>query len=359
MKKYLHIINQESEIFMKDIIKMINEEFKMEEINFFMTTDRNLYESCSTYENVEYIEKEELVKYINQEYKNYDYILVHSMNFTFKQLIKIKKASMKKTIWGIWGHDLYYKNTNIKDKIKIFVKKKIFSNLYGVGLGFKYDIIEVKKIVGENPHIFYLPYGYEKGSTEKNIKIYSEIKEDKNYYRIMIGHCGFKFINHIEIMKKLLKYKEENIKISLVLAYGENDYIEEVKKFALQNFEENKIEIIDNLMSKNEYFKYLKSVDIAIFDYKNQAGLGNIAKLAYLEKKIFLKESGIIKLAFDLEGLESYCVKDLDNMKYDEFITEIEEQEKEKLHNYGKLFISETTILNAWKKFFNNMEKEQ
>ena len=280
------------------------------------------------------------------------------MNFSIKQLICIRNKAINKMIWCVWGHDLYFKYKSIKEKIKKVIRKEKLKYLYGVGIGFKFDALEVREVVGKNPKIFYLPYGYEKGSDQKYLKVVQDSQKDKEYYRIMIGHSGFEFLNHIELMKKLLKYKNDNLKISLVLAYGIPEYIEKVKKFAKENFDNDKIEIIDQFMDEIEYLKYLNTVDVAIFDHKHQAALGNIWKLSYLGKKIFLNQDGIIKMAFNLEALESYNVKDIDKMEYNDFVSDIETKEKKKLQYYGKSCISEQVILKAWKKLFMFLENE-
>lgn len=301
---------------------------------------------------------------MNREYINYDYIFIHAMNFSCKQLLKLNKKVYKKIIWCVWGHDLYFNNecNNIVSKSREKIKKKIIKylleSIYAVGIGFGYDSIEVRKIVGDKPKIKFLPYGYEKGAIEKYQKVFNKIKQNSNECKIMIGHSGFEFLNHIEILKKLLKYKDEKIIISLVFSYGENSHMESVKKFVFDNFDSKKIEIINNMMNDEEYMNYLNTVDIAIFDFKHQAALGNMWKLSYLGKKIYLNDDGILKMAFDLEGLDSYNISEISSMNFNEFSRTIEHDEKIKLHRYGERYLNENNVKNAWKKMFKNLENE-
>lgn len=359
MKKYLHVIDQVSPTFTLQTIVLINEIINMSDNSKFITTDEKLFKDTQKYDNIVYEKK--IVKYLNDNYQKFDYIFIHAMNFSIKDLLKINPEVMKKVIWCVWGHDLYVRKETkmlkkIKSKIKSIVKYMILKNIYAVGIGFGYDAIQVRKVVGNNPKIFFMPYGYEKGMKAKYEKIYNENKE-KSDLKIMIGHSGYEFLNHIEIMKKLKRFENENIKISLILAYGKKEYIENVKKYAYDNFAKNKIEIIENLTTDEEYMRYLNSVDIAIFDFSHQAALGNIWKLAYLEKKIFLRDDGIIKTAFDLEFLHSNDVEELDTISFKELSEELSIKEKKRLHNYGELYLDDEVVENAWLRVLNYLEK--
>lgn len=362
MKKYLHIIDQVSPNFTYQTILLINGALSLKEQSKFITSDIKLLNKVPQYDNVVF--ENDIVKYINNNYKKFDFIFIHAMNFSIKQLIRINSKAIRKVIWCVWGHDLYTINSSqkgwekIKLKIKEYCKHIILKNIYGVGIGFGYDAIEVRKKVGDNPRIFLMPYGYQKGMKEQYEKIYNEKKDNNFNCKIMIGHSGYEFLNHIEIMKKLIRFKDQNIIISLVLAYGDNEYIKKVKEFAYNNFEKNKIEIIENLYTDEQYMRYLNSVDVAIFDYTHQAALGNIWKLSYLEKRMFLKDRGILKTAFDLEFLYSNDIRELDTISFEEISSMLPLKEKEKLHKYGELYMDDESIKELWNKVFRYLENE-
>ena len=44
--------------------------------------------------------------------------------------------------------------------------------------------------------------------------------------RNMVDHSAYEYLHHIDILDKLVVYKNENIIISLVLAYGNKAYAE-------------------------------------------------------------------------------------------------------------------------------------
>ena len=63
----------------------------------------------------------------------------------------------------------------------------------------------------------------------------------------------------------------------------------------------------------------LSTVDTCILDYTHQSALGNINLLLGMNKKLYLNDSGIIKTAMILEGIESSNVNDIEKMSFIEF----------------------------------------
>lgn len=353
MKKYLHIIDQRSSVFTFQVIQLINDELGYSDNNLFVTFDDKLVEKCYNYGNVSY--SSDLVKYINDNYKNYDYIFIHAMNFKLRELLKIKKKAIEKFIWCVWGHDLYPKQEKgLTPKIKKLLKHNILKRVYGVGIGFEYDKYQIYELLSKNTRIFWIPYGYIKGIDETYSKVYNNpIKNNET--RVLIGHSGYPFLNHKELINKLTKYKNEKIKVCLVLSYGEKDYIEDVKEYAISQLGKDKVEIITDLMEDMEYLQYLNGIDIAIFDYKHQAALGNIYRLLYLGKKIFLDRSGIIYKECIDQQLTVFSVDEIEN-QFENFKRKLTKIQKEKNHKFGYQHISDKIILEAWKEFFKEQE---
>ena len=62
---------------------------------------------------------------------------------------------------------------------------------------------------------------------EKYLFPYKRTSSDKEII-IQVGNSATNTNNHIDVLKTLEKYKCENIKIFLPLAYGEQEYAEEV-----------------------------------------------------------------------------------------------------------------------------------
>lgn len=307
------------------------------------------------------------VKAINEYGKKYDYIFLHAMELSPFEVFKIRKSVLKKIIWVCWGHDLYLKKQDggFVRKLKNFAKKTIWfpanirlRNIYAIGLGFKYDAIEAAKRFG-NIHIIRLPYGYWKNrfkefNDTRNLVLAENKKNDA--YKIMVGHSGHIMLNHIDVLKKLAKFKNENIIISLVLAYGDKEYINQVISFAKQVFGEDKIEIILKEQNYADYMRYINSVDIAVFNMLQQSALGNINLLTSFGKKIFLNRNGILKTAMEFEYIDVSCVDEIDDMSFEEFIKPCKNIEIEM--KYGITTMDESLSLLAWNNVFKELQKK-
>ncbi len=333
--KCLHVFTMDRVRHNENIVKMISElkaERKIDDIkNDFLVFDQSIYNEFAQKCNCIY-SKEKKAEAINSRAREYDIIFLHCMNMSAFEVLKLKKHTIKKMIWIIWGHDLYLNNDEnefiervklVLRKIKWFLPDIHLRSLYAIGISWLYDSLEARKRF-PNVRLLRVGYGYyDLRSTIDECLDNSEKTIDAPT-KIMIGHSAYKKLHHIPIMKKLEKFKDENIIISLVLSYGNEEYRDKVIEYA-NNVWGDKAEIITEYLSVPDYIKYINSVDIGIFDIKAQSALGNINYLASLNKKIFLNKNGILKLAFDLEGVETYCVDEIENMSFEEFIRPTED----------------------------------
>jgi dTDP-N-acetylfucosamine:lipid II N-acetylfucosaminyltransferase len=359
--KYLHIMTHGNSTHNGTIINMINDEslpFSPTDHIFFIIK-KNCYENFKHYKNV--FLKENIISSNMKEFNNYaknsQYVFLHCNNLSYFQILKLNKEVIKKIIWCVWGEEYLYPN-NDKPKgfhrklrrcgrsiVRYLVDRRI-KNFYAIGIGFKFDSIAVRKRFGDI-RILALPYGYRKGKKDS----YEHISESdtKNVsqgsYKIMIGHSAYEYLQHKKILKALYKFRDENILISLILSYGNMEYAKTVEDYALKMFP-GKVEIIKKYMSPDEYFRYLKTVDIGIFDYTQQAALGNIWMLLYLGKKLYLNEKGILKLATRLEAVETYNVNEIENMNYEEFTKAPNNKHNSK--STGEFYMDENNYLSMW-----------
>ena len=85
----------------------------------------------------------------------------------------------------------------------------------------------------------------------------------------------------------------ENVEIHLPLSYGNggtdhiNDYPRMVEEYAKILFP-NKVKVLKKLISKWDYDVFLSTIDIAILGAPRQNALGNIIRLLYMGKKVYL-----------------------------------------------------------------------
>ena len=360
--KYLHILHNDK--FIQPYIKFINENFNKKEHKFLIIDgikekdikipfDENIEKYISKGRNFNGIIKKVFlilqlpILYLKlfNSCKNGEKIYFHGL---FDQRIIVFlylfKGFLNKSNWVVWGGDLYkdFNKKTIFYKMEYFVKNKMryVSTLVPEDYNeakYRYNIIgEYKKAIYINPiKLEYL-------NTLENNK-----KKEETF--IQIGNSADPQNNHIEILKKLSKFKNENIKIYCPLSYGDLNYGKEVEKYGKNIFGE-KLICLFKFLTPKEYSKYLSEIDILIFNHKRQQGLGNIFALGYLNKKIYIRDdiSTWNYLTDELE-LKIYNSNTIDNENFEEFIKNIKNENKEKILNS---VYSEKYIKNIWEKNF-------
>ena len=111
---------------------------------------------------------------------------------------------------------------------------------------------------------------------------------------ILIGHCGSPIIQHEKYLRKLSKYRNEDVHIPLVQCYLiTEERLKRISKLAFSFFGEEKCTIITQALPQIEYYEYPSKIDVAIFLYRTQSGQSNTIRLAYMGAKLYFHPRGI------------------------------------------------------------------
>lgn len=172
---------------------------------------------------------------------------------------------------------------------------------------------------------------------------------------IQIGNSATETNCHIEALDLLSKFKDENIKIYMPLSYGGAQYVQYAKyveAYARKIFGDKAV-ALRRFLPKEEYFKYMQSIDIMIFNNNRQQALGNIYAAAGMGKKIFLRNESTMRNYLKNMHLKFFTVQDIENMSYPEFIAygsdSILQNKKAILHYKNK-----AKIKQLWEKLLRN-----
>lgn len=362
--KYLHIIWHPDLKFIPKLIKMINEEdsyFNLEE-HIFITPHKKVYDEMSKKYEI-YLCGNEQENLINKYGEYGQWIFVHAINCSKLKLILTKNKYAKKVIWRTWGHDIrpleYYNYRGIKKILFHFIWKAYIEKVHRfhmIGVANDIDLVNVNNTFGEMDSCI-LGYGYDpiKDNLLDKLKNNIENRKEKSL-RILIGHSASKWDDYISVMKKLIQYRNYDITICLILSYaGEREYVDEVKKFAKENFGE-KIEIIDCFMEYEKYINYLNSIDIAIFAQKHSTALSNISWLLHFGKTIYFREDSDFAKSFKRKKCEFCKVEEIEKMTFEQFKTK--RNSKELMNEYGIIPTSKDCCEN-WKKVLDKLSEEE
>jgi len=322
LAKYIHILWRNETKFNGALVDLIdNPQYEFNSDNhLFITPNQDVYDALSKYKNVVLDKKKENL--FNRYAGRCDWIISHS-NLSIKDFLFAKRSSLNNIIYRYWGGGIAGFKTSqafsaknfLKIVLNIWYRHKI-KQLAAIGIANVVDTIDIRKTFKNIP-LYLFPYAtadsYNDLLTVKNIP-----GQQNECLNVLLGHRGTRENNHIQILDKLSAYSKEKMRIYIPLSYGDQDYITEVKGWVANNKKENVI-IVDDFMSYKDYAAFLNSMDIAIFDGKESYALGNVSILLFFEKKFYFNQNGVIKEAFETEGIPCEVIDNIGVQDFDKF----------------------------------------
>lgn len=248
--------------------------------------------------------------YLNRYIPIISHVFIHSLFFDPKILFKIREVLQKygkvrDFSWVLWGGDLYnYYLNNSHDPNEWFLNelKKIFvSNAYSIIALMEEDYYFAKEKFGTKAKYQYAFYPIvvsveqleevinksKNGDNDNHEKLIDE--SQKKYKRILVGNSATATNNHFEIFEALKKLNlTDEFEIICPLSYGDKNYASRVITYGKNLFGERFKELTEWILPI-DYAKFLLDIDVAIFNFKRQQGLGNLIPLFYLGKKVYIR----------------------------------------------------------------------
>ena len=300
------------------------------------------------------------IKYFNDHYQMMkDINLVKYSDSIFHQMSSIKvflflffhRNLNKQTSWVIWGGDLYHLFINklgVKYKVYDFiVRRSVIKNLKNImGIKEDFELLKTKYKTKANHFLSIYPIPSKIFSLDEYKK-----KHDKSI-KILVAHSANRANNHKYIFEALLPFKNENIKITTPLSYGELDNIPKVVQMGYNLFEE-KFEPINTFMKPEEFSELLKEINVAVFAIERQAAVGILITLISLGKKIYFKKGVVPYTFFTNNNIKIFDTNILSNQDYEKFIYM---EEKDKINNIKEInkLYSDDNIISIWRTIFDS-----
>ena len=285
------------------------------------------------------------VKYmkIRKLLKQAEYIFVHFLTEEIS-LILFRFRGKAKIIWVLWGVDLYrylplrlyddytlellkkLKSNNVKTFLRkiyylfhFLIRKRVIKRIDYVNAPHKGDVILLKKYFKTKAEwypkgIYPNPVNFEKLEAEG-----SYISDEKFIFKknggklLLLGNSGAESNNHLDIMIRLSKMKEQNFDIICPLSYGgSNNYIKKIIEKGKKLFGNRFVPLLD-FYKPDQYFGILKQIDLAIMYHNRQQAGGSVHILVYLGKPICMKKtSGYFHLVE--KGIKVFSIQDLEKL---------------------------------------------
>ncbi|WP_227368257.1 TDP-N-acetylfucosamine:lipid II N-acetylfucosaminyltransferase [Halomonas sp. M20] len=262
-------------------------------------------------------------------------IFFHGLFFDWQKRLVLSIGSRKKTIWVVWGGDLYRYKSADSDMKKVVEQIDYLATLTASD----YEVF--KKLFGNKPRFdfaYRLPFDdLEKANANTKEKL------------LIVGNSGDITNNHIEILKNLSKKKDiNNYSICLPFSYNApTGYKEEVEtQAALIGIKEN-IYIIEEHMNKERYFNLISRAEVLITAQdRSQAGVTTHAAI-YYGTKVVLKKNIQHGKHILLNPMWSRINKmKIDPISYEKFI-EAEKISTLQEKNSSKILLDRENLISA------------
>jgi len=315
----LHIASDNTKLIIYPFIKFVTQNFNKNE-HFFILCSKD--KDIKKFENAITKDIFTQTEFFIQQMKKADKIILHGI--WYDKLCEIYEKYpefFNKTIWDAWGWDYYYERSKLHrwfiENVKFIITDK---NSFEI----------IKKMYNVKGELFF-KYLYPS-------QIFKKYRKEKGKLNILVNHSGDSLNNHLEVLKKLLFFRKKNIKIFLILSYGEENYIKKVKREYKKVFK-NKCVVIQKKMNLNKYLKMLAQIDIAIFNHAEQMAKNTKFFLFANQTKIYLNKNDDLIDEFKRIGLNFWINKNISLKKdylYKNYIKINKEVSKEKLKKHLK-----------------------
>lgn len=328
--------------------------------HIFLTGDRGFYDNHAEGCKVLLFEGMDQVEMINRFGHLGAHIFVHGFFVSWRRVLKIRSSLVPKIIWRTWGADLktphYYQAKGLRSLYLRLTYRgfvKTVRRFEMIGVANLVDELKLEKMFGSGLHTTKFPYTDTVNSNTLYEAYVNRPKTDARI-RVMVGHSGYPDDRHIPLLESLKAFQNENMVISLIMSYGNKEYIEKVRAYVTQQFGEKspQIEWISEKMPYEDYLAYLQTMDIVLFDMVNSAALGNLAPLVYFDKKIYLNREGDMAAAFDAAGLLYGCCDEIAGQTFAAFSAPLisTDESKRKLFSFRKEYSRE-----QWKTLLDGL----
>lgn len=319
--KYLHIISLDK--FTKGFINFIYSEYNKNEHFFVVSGNDKKYifeydnENVLFFKSYKEFTKDKIVKSWAEEA---NLIIINGLFGNEKCFLRFPLSYLKKTYLMFWGGDFYplKKKTGLKF-IKQNYKKFIIKRALGVINLIEGDYKELISRVNTKAKKFVAPM-CDDGTDLKLRKKYSLIKKDDNPIKILLGNSATETNMHFEAIDWLSKFKEQNIQIICPLSYGNMEYGRKVEEYGKSVFGDRFLPVT-NYMNLEEYYKFISTIKIAVFNNNRQQAMGNINTLIGMKCKVYIRHDTCMWEQFSsVKGYTVYDSLTIKDESFDDFI---------------------------------------
>jgi len=244
-------------------------------------------------------------------------------------ILNILPFLLKKSIWFLWGGDLYVYREREQHKLKEFFRRRVIKNLGAITTYVKGDYLLAKEWYGTKAE-FIQSILYPSNIASIANSSNSESKGlGEGGVTVVVGNSADPQNKHLDILQELAHWKKRIAKVYLPLSYGSKQYAEEIIGRFSSEFDDGTVKPIEDYLPLEEYLAIISKADIAIYAHKRQQGMGNTLQMLSQGKTVYIRSDVSQWEYFNSIGV---TVKDIHNVDIDDLlISSIESQENRKI----------------------------
>ncbi len=321
----------------------------------FVTTESKYMDTYNTFDDVI------IIKRFNEVLVNKTFLtilekagkLVYSGVFDETSVAVMPDWLVRKTYFQFWGADFYRYREPVNGFKKRWRYKKFIEKCEeAAGLVFLiYGEEEVFKTIlpVNNNRVFIAPVPHKSNL----FTMLSNYKKKDSVRRILIGNSATKTNRHIEVFNMLEYLNNSDVEIYCPLSYGEQEYKDEVVECGEALFG-SMFKKLDQYMPLEEYFSFLASVDVGVFNNNRQQATANIEYLLTMGKKVYLDPRTSMFMHYKKIGCKVYDI----NMLKQSSIKDIFSFDNEyKVNNRKAIlaFNSDENVIKQWTRIYEDI----
>lgn len=343
---FVHIMPKEK--FTKGFIEFFEQSFPELQVRFivygsddFIGYEPSKSENVSCFDSADEILRDDTVFELIKET---EVVVLNWVNY--RLLIGLARF-LTKTLLLFWGGDLSLfdkDNLTFKEYIKKLYLIRSIHRCRGVIALSKSDLDKIKKntsfrcdgFIGD---IAAPPLGLNLSCDNKAV--------EEGPLRILLGNSATPTNRHFESLNLLSKFANENIEIICPLSYGEEEYRRQVIARGEELFGSKFIPLLE-YMQRERYAALLNSIQIGVFNYNRQQGLGNIRRLLRFGSKVYLAEESGTYEDFCRSGVAIHALQSVKRESFEQF-SHVEPEESRRNMELLNEEVSYTRSIERWR----------
>ncbi|MGI2799437.1 TDP-N-acetylfucosamine:lipid II N-acetylfucosaminyltransferase [Photobacterium damselae] len=229
------------------------------------------------------------------KFRKYDKIIFHSIPASkVAIIISMFLFLFRNTSLVVWGGEIHHKNDNIKsirNLIMPFFEKAFIKGCQDFITYIKTDFEFIKNNINSRAKFIDLGGFYPSNLIKNDVSKLRSEQHNNSKLNVLIGSSALSRNNHFQLIDKISLFDSSFLNVIIPLSYGDKQYAEKVKSYAIEKIGFNSVTPIFDFIPFDDYLELLKKIDIAIFDHKDQQGMGNIRYLIGIGKKVYLNKN--------------------------------------------------------------------